>query len=447
MLVVGNIKSINGLIVDVLTTIVDKPLINTILYLEDFPSVMLQVIGYSDKNMAKCLNLSGSSKVYKGAKILSSEKGLSIPVGDEIIGHVFDSLGRSIDVKPEEFKNSTYVDVFTEIKPDRKYRKNNNDIVETGIKVIDFLTPFVKGRKIGIIGGAGVGKTVLTTEIMHNIGNKKDNLTYFVGIGERMREGHELFNTLRDEKLLESTVMYLGQMNENAALRSIVGPTAARSARYFRDKHKKDILFFIDNIYRHVQANNELSSMIGEMPAEGGYQPSMYSDLKKLMEQLDSNDNGAITTVQSVFIPSDDLSDPAVVEISQQLDAVIVLSRAVFESGVLPAVDLLQTNSSLITEEIVGKEHYDLVGRVKAILQKYESLKGIIAVIGESELSQRDRDDYHLAQKLIKYFTQSMFVTQDLNGAPGEYVSREDNLKAIKSLLDSGTGNESTSQQ
>ncbi|MEI8187928.1 MAG: F0F1 ATP synthase subunit beta [Candidatus Saccharibacteria bacterium] len=442
MLVIGNISSISGLIVDVLTTIVEKPLINTVLYLEEYPDVILQVIGYNDKNVAKCLNLSGSNKVYKGAKIISSEKGLTIPVGDEIIGHVFDSLGRSIDVDGDMFSKSAQVDVFAEIKPDRKYREQNNQIVETGIKVLDFFTPFIKGRKIGIVGGAGVGKTVLTTEIMHNIGNKKDNLTYFVGIGERMREGHELYNTLKAENLLESTVIYLGQMNENAALRSMVGPTAARSARYFRDKKQKDILFFIDNIYRHVQANNELSSMVGELPAEGGYQPSMYSDLKKFMEQLDSNENGSITTVQSVFIPSDDLSDPAVVEISQQLDAVIVLSRSVFENGIFPAVDLLQTNSSLISENIVGKEHYELVGRVKAILQKYESLKGIIAVIGESELSQKDRSDYHLAQKLIKYFTQSMFVTQDLNGSPGEYISREDNLKGVRSILDSGETNE-----
>ena len=437
MLIVGNIQSIDGLIVNIITTIVEKPPINSILFMDEFPEVLLRVISYEDKYIAKCINLTSSNKLYKGAKIITENKGLNIPVGEEIIGHVFDSLGRSIDTEDNKFNKSEQVDVFSEIKPDKKYRHQSNEIVETGIKVIDFFTPFVKGRKIGIIGGAGVGKTVLTTEIMHNIGNKKDHLTYFVGIGERMREGHELFNTLNEKKLLDSTVMYMGQMNENAALRSMVGLTAARSARYFRDEKKKNILFFIDNIYRHVQANNELSNMIGELPAEGGYQPSMYSDLKKLMEQLDSNDNGAITTVQSVFIPSDDLSDPAVVEISQQLDAVIVLSRSVFESGILPAVDLLQTNSSLISEEIVGKVHYDLVNQVKAILQKYESLKGIIAVIGESELSQDDRADYHLAQKLIEYFKQSMFVTEDLNGSPGQYVTTEENLKSIKEILDS----------
>ena len=441
MTIVGNVQAIDGLIVDVITTIVEKPPINSILLMNDYPEVLLRVIAYQDKYLAKCINLTGSNKIYRGAKIITQNKGLTIPVGDEIIGHVFDPLGKSIDVDDSQFAQSSQVDVFSEIKPDKKYRNQDNEIVETGIKVIDFFTPFVKGRKIGIIGGAGVGKTVLTTEIMHNIGNKKDHLTYFVGIGERMREGHELFNTLSEKKLLDSTVMYMGQMNENAALRSMVGLTAARSARYFRDKKKKNILFFIDNIYRHVQANNELSSMVGELPAEGGYQPSMYSDLKKLMEQLDSNDNGAITTVQSVFIPSDDLSDPAVVEISQQLDAVIVLSRSVFESGILPAVDLLQTNSSLISEEIVGKTHYDLVNRVKAILQKYESLKGIIAVIGESELSQDDRSDYHLAQKLIEYFKQSMFVTEDLSGTPGQYVSRENNLKSIAEIINSEVNN------
>jgi F-type H+/Na+-transporting ATPase subunit beta len=437
MTIIGNVQSIDGLIVRVVTTIVEKPKINSIIYMDEFPDVLLRVIGYEDKYLAKCINLTGSNKIYKGAKIVTQNEGLTIPVGDEIVGHVFNPLGQALDIDNKTFAKSDNIDIFTEIKPDQKYRKQDNEIVETGIKVIDFFTPFVKGRKIGIIGGAGVGKTVLTTEIMHNIGNKKDHLTYFVGIGERMREGHELYNTLSEKKLLDSTIIYLGQMNENAALRSMVGLTAARSARYFRDTKKKNILFFIDNIYRHVQANNELSNMIGELPAEGGYQPSMYSDLKKFMEQLDSNDNGAITTVQSVFIPSDDLSDPAVVEISQQLDAVIVLSRSVFESGILPAVDLLETNSSLISEEIVGKEHYDLVGRVKAILQKYESLKGIIAVIGESELSTADRKDYHLAQKLINYFKQSMFVTEDLNGTPGEYVDRQTNFSSIKQILES----------
>ncbi len=444
MIIAGEINALNGLVVDVITTIINKPAINTILFMEEYPEVIFQVISYENKYIAKCLNLTGSSKPYKGAKILSSNKGLMVPVGPETLGHVFDSLGRPIDVAAKDLKQSSMIDIFEESKPDRKYRKLETEIVETGIKAIDFFTPFVKGRKIGIIGGAGVGKTVLTTEIMHNVGNKKDNLTYFVGIGERMREGHELFNTLKEKQLLGSSVMYLGQMNENAALRSLVGITAAKSARYFRDSKKKDVLFFIDNIYRHVQANNELSSMIGEFPAEGGYQPTMYSDLKKFMEQLDSNDNGAITTIQSVFIPSDDLSDPAVVEISQQLDGVIVLSRSIFESGILPAIDLLQTNSSLISEEIIGKEHYDLVGRVKKILQKYDSLKGIIAVIGESELSESDRNDYHLAQKLIEYFSQSMFVTEELNGKPGEYVSRVDNIAGIKAILEMGSNNVST---
>ncbi len=441
MTVAGEVKSINGLIVDVMTTIVNKPSINTMLCLEEYPDVLLQVITYENKYIIKCLNLTGSNQISKGAKVLNLNTGLNVPVGQKTIGHVFDSLGNTLDIDKKDFSIETQTNIFEDVKSDRKFRIISNEIVETGIKAIDFFTPFVKGRKIGIIGGAGVGKTVLTTEIMHNIGNKKDTLTYFVGIGERMREGHELYNTLKEKKLLDSSVMYLGQMNENAAMRSLVGITAAKSARHMRDYQKKDILFFIDNIYRHIQANNELSNMIGELPAEGGYQPTMYSDLKKFMELLDTNDNGSITTVQSVFIPSDDLSDPAVVEISQQLDGVIVLSRSVFESGILPAIDLLQSNSSLVSEEIVGSMHYQLVERVKKVLQKYESLKGIIAVIGESELSEQDRNDYHLAMKLIEYFAQSMFVTEDLNGRPGEYVKREDNLLNIKNILDGDVQN------
>lgn len=432
----GTIKSFNGIIVDVLTTAVNQPKINSVLFLKDALQVPLLVLSYSDKVTARCLNITASNLIYHGAIVVSDGSGLSIPVGKEVIGHVFNALGQSIDVESEMFRQSQRVPVFPSEQKFRQYQALHNEVLETGIKAIDFFTPFVKGRKIGIIGGAGVGKTVLTTELMHNVGNAESNLTIFVGIGERMREGHELYNTLKSKDLLKSSIMYLGQMNENAGLRSIIGLSAVESARYFRDQEKMDILFFVDNIYRHVQANNELSTMMGELPAEGGYQPTMYSDLRRLMERLDSNNSGTITSVQSIYIPSDDLTDPAVLEISQQLDAVIVLSRAVFESGIYPAVDLLNTTSSLVSEEVVGARHANLVVKVKEVLQKYESLKGIIAVIGESELSPTDRADYRLALEFIQYFAQAMFVTEDLSGIPGIYISREQTLKGVEEILE-----------
>jgi F-type H+-transporting ATPase subunit beta len=315
-------------------------------------------------------------------------------------------------------------------------------VIETGIKVLDFFTPFVKGRKIGVIGGAGVGKTVLTTEIMNNIGSNSKTATFFVGIGERMREGHELYYTLKDKNALNNTVIYLAQMNENAALRSLVGQTALRSARYLRDNSNQDVLVFIDNIYRHIQANNELSNMLGDLPSEGGYQPNMYSDIREIMEGFDVNENGSITTVQSIYVPADDLSDPAVLEISHQLDSVIVLSRSVLEKGIFPAVDLLETTSSLITEDIVGKRHYDLVMEVKKILQRYEVIRPIIDVIGENEISPDDRINYHKALKITSYFSQNMFVTEDLKGQKGQYFSIEDTLSGIEKIINSGYENQ-----
>lgn len=436
MNVVGSIKAINGLIVEVYITEVVKPLVNSILALEDDSQSILQILGYKDKSIAKCLNITSSPKMFKGANIIFLKDGLYIPSGQEILGHVFDSIGNQIDgVDDPDIAKASKINVLDKIAPKNINQEFVPEIIQTGIKVLDFFTPFVKGRKIGIIGGAGVGKTVLTTEIMNNIGSRTITATFFVGIGERMREGHELYNTLKEKNILYNSAIYLAQMNENAALRSLVGRSAVGSARYFRDIKKQNVLVFIDNIYRHVQASNELSNMLGELPSEGGYQPNIYSNIKELMEGIDTNENGSITAVQSIFVPADDLSDPAVVEISQQLDAVIVLSRSVFESGVFPAVDLLQTNSSLITEEIVGVEHYNLVQEAKKVLQRYETIRPIIAVIGESEISPEDRDNYHRALNLINYFKQNMFVTEDLNGKKGEYVELKDNLKNIKAIL------------
>jgi F-type H+-transporting ATPase subunit beta len=308
------------------------------------------------------------------------------------------------------------------------------EMLETGLKVIDFMAPFVKGRKIGIVGGAGVGKTVLTMELMHNIG-KASGLSVFAGVGERVREGHELYEEMRDGGILDKIAMFFGQMNEAPALRSLVALSAAAFCEYFRDQEKKDVLLFIDNIYRFVQALTELSTTIGDIPSEGGYQPTLFSDLRRLQDRLSSNENGSITSVQAIYIPADDLSDPAVLEISTQLDSVIVLSRAVAEAGIRPAVDLINTTSSLLTPEIVGERHYTLASRVQAILQKYESLKNIVAIIGQNELSAADRSDYQKAQKLITFFGQDMFASSHLTGKEGQYFTRDQTLDGIEEIV------------
>jgi len=309
------------------------------------------------------------------------------------------------------------------------------DILETGIKVIDFFTPFVKGRKVGIIGGAGVGKTVLTMELIHNIAKSDTGLSFFTGIGERIREGHELYETLKERDLLKNTCMYFGQMNENPAQRAMVAISAVASAEYFRDEKKRDILFFADNMYRFVQARNELANIMDEVPSEGGYEPTIFSDIKVLQDRLSSNENGSITAVQTIYVPADDLSDPAVQMIQHELDSIIVLSRKVAEQGIRPAVDLIRSTSSLLSADIVGDRHYMLSVQVQGLLQKYESLKNIIAIIGENELSAVDRADYAKAKKLITYFSQNMHVTEDLNNNKGEYVSREAMLKGIEEII------------
>jgi F-type H+-transporting ATPase subunit beta len=272
-------------------------------------------------------------------------------------------------------------------------------------------------------------------ELINNIAKSGAGLSFFAGIGERIREGHELYMTLKENDLLNNTCMFFAQMNENPVLRSLIGVSAVASAEYFRDEEHKNILFFADNMYRYVQARNELSTILDQVPNEGGYEPTIFSDVKTLQDRLSSNENGSITSVQTIYVPADDVSDPAVQFIQHEMDSIIVLSRKVAEQGVRPAVDLNQLNSSLLTPEIVGDRHYVLSVRVQALLQKYDSLKNIIAIIGENELSVADRQDYAKAKKLIANFNQNMSVMTKHTGVPGEYYSREDTLKSIEEIL------------
>ncbi len=431
---IGKVSAISGLIIEVSLAGNIKPRTHELLCLRELPEARLLLNSYKSENLAVCINLTGVTEIKKGNQVTSSGQTLQVPVGKVVLGRVFNALGEVID-SGQPLASPTMVEVTKSGGGKRQFIAPGTEIMETGIKVIDFFTPFVKGRKIGIIGGAGVGKTVLTTELMHNISQSNSALSFFVGIGERIREGNELYETLKKRELINNTIMYLGQMNENASMRSIVGMSASAAAQYFRDHEKRDVLFFVDNIYRYIQANNELSTMMGDIPSEGGYQPTLFSDLRRFEESLYSNQHGSITSVQSIYIPADDLSDPAVIEIQQQLDSVIVLSRKVFEAGIHPAVDLIKTSSSLLTPEIVGDRHYLLATRVQAIMQKYDSLQGIISIIGEGELSVADRADYQKAKKIIEFFSQSLFVTEDLSGSAGVFVPREDTLAGVEEIL------------
>ena len=415
------------------------PDLNEMLYVDNEAKTPLIVSSLDKGDVAVALNIGGDRSIQKGMTVTRSGRSLEIPVGDEMIGRVWDAMGRPIDGKPQlpedVLDKMIKRPIFRPNFQETSLESRPDEILETGIKVLDFFTPFVKGRKIGIVGGAGVGKTVLTMEMINNVAVGSGALSIFAGIGERIREGHELYKTLEENELLKTTAMFFGQMNENPVQRSLISLSAITLAEYFRDDQKKDILLFADNMYRYIQARNEVTTIIDQTPAEGGYQPTIFSDVKTLQDRLASNQNGSITALQTIYVPADDLSDPAVQMIQHELDSTIVLSRAVAAQGIRPAVDIMASSSSLLTPEIVGERHYMLSVRVMAILQKYESLKGIIAIIGESELSNEDRDDYQKAKKLIQYFSQQFNVMEKMTGIKGEFHTRDDTLSGIEEIL------------
>ena len=431
----GIIKIIQDLVINVEFD-EQFPSIGEILIVEDSEKkAPLLVDNIKADGTVICLNIMSDRSIKKGMEASRTGHGIEVPTGEKIIGRVLDFMGNPLDGGEPIEMNVPRKDIFRVENKSTKFEALKPEILETGIKVLDFFTPFVKGRKIGVIGGAGVGKTVLTTEIIHNVAKNSGVLSFFAGVGERIREGHELYETLKDSELLDSTGMFFGQMNENPVQRALIAISATAALEYFRDEMKKDVLFFADNMYRYVQARNELSTIMEQIPAEGGYEATIFSDIKTLQDRLSSNENGSITAVQTIYVPADDLSDPAVQMIQHELDSTLVLSRKVAEQGIRPAVDLTKTSSSLLTPEVVGERHYMLSVQVQSLLQKYESLKGIIAIIGENELSPEDRSDFAKAKALVQYFTQHMFVTEKMLGVPGEYVKREDMLNGVEEII------------
>jgi F-type H+-transporting ATPase subunit beta len=431
----GIVRSVRGLVVLVQFE-EDGPEIGELIVVQNNNHTVLLVDHLNTNNIAVCLSVFSDPSIEKNMQVEKSGQGVEIPVGQPTIGRVLDALGRPLDgLSMPEPQTLKYKNILQRQIHPNSFKGTKPEILETGIKVIDFFTPFVKGRKVGIIGGAGVGKTVLTMELIHNIAKSGEGLSFFAGIGERIREGHELYETLKERDLLKNTCMFFGQMDQNPVQRVLVGMSAVASAEYFRDEEKKDILFFADNMYRYVQARNELSTILEQIPNEGGYEPTIFSDVKLLHDRLSSNENGSITAVETIYVPADDLSDPAVQMIQHELDSTLVLSRKVAEQGIRPAVDLLRTTSSLLAPDVVGERHYNLSVRVQGLIQKHESLKNIIAIIGENELSAEDRGEFAKARELIQFFNQDMYVTEAMMGKKGEFVSREETLKGVEEIL------------
>lgn len=430
---VGYIRSIQGEVVEV-EFYKNSPFIGEILILEENPKTWLEVQSVSQKNTFLCLALTEPAKLFRRARVKRTGKSLEIPVGKELLGRVVDIFGNPRDglppIKTEE-KRSIY-----HLPPSYQEIRPGKELIETGIKIIDFFTPLRKGEELGLFGGAGLGKTVLLIELMHNIVFFKKGVSVFAGLGERIREGHELYETLKQRNVLPRVSLVFGQMNESAAIRFKVGFAAASLAEYFRDFHQEDVLFFIDNVYRFLQAGNELSTLLSVIPSEDGYQPTLLSEIGKLEERLVSTQKAAITSVQAVYVPADDITDAGVQAVLPYFDSVVILSRDSYQEGRYPAVDILASSSSVIDPTILGQTHYEVLLETKKILERYKELQQIVSIVGEAELSIENRTLYHRARKLLNFMTQNLFTVAEQTGRPGQYVKKEEAIKGVKAILE-----------
>ena len=393
----------------------------------------MEVAQHVDETTVRCIMLSASEGLGKGMEVTATGHGLNAPVGEGTLGRMFDPLGRPIDGKGPvddlpHWPIHRKAPSFAEQKP-------ATEILETGIKVIDLLAPYAKGGKIGLFGGAGVGKTVLIQELIHNIAVEHGGYSIFTGVGERSREGNDLWNEMHESGVIDKTALVFGQMNEAPGVRMRVALTGLTMAEYFRDEEQRDVLLFIDNIFRFVQAGSEVSTLLGRMPSAVGYQPTLANEMGELQERITSTKSGSITSVQAVYVPADDLTDPAPATTFTHLDATTVLSRKIAEQGLYPAVDPLESSSRILEEDIVGERHYRIARSVQATLQKYRELQDIIAILGMEELSDTDKVTVNRARKIQRFLAQPTFVAEKFTGLPGVYVPLEETLRGFEAIL------------
>lgn len=429
----GEILSISGDVVEV-EFLDEKPTAGEVLFLEKDPKIILEVVLVKRKNVFLCLNLCGTKNLARGMKVIKTGKILEIPVGEGILGRVIDALGNPIDnlgpiqtteTKPIYNHSPPYLE--TEFK---------KEVVETGIKMVDFFTPLIKGGKLGIFGGAGLGKTVLLSELMYNLVKKRGGILVFSGIGERIREGAELYETLKRMGILKNTALIFGQMDKSPAIRFKTATSAVTIAEYFRDSKKQDVFFFVDNIYRFLQAGNEISTLLGNLPSEGGYQPTLETEIGQIQERLVSTKNASISCIEAIYVPADDLTDPAVQAVIPYFDSIVIFSREVYQEGRYPAIDILTSSSSLINPEIIGKDHYNAVLEAKRVLERQKELQKIVDLIGEAELSFDDRILYHRAKKILNFMTQNLFVVSEETGKIGSYIPRKETIEGVIKILE-----------
>ena len=430
----GKITQVMGPVVDVKFT-ENLPKIKEALEVENNgKKAVMEVAQHIGNNTVRCIMLAASEGLYKDMQVAATGDSIKVPIGEKTLGRLFNVVGETID-DLESLDNEEHWSIHRKA-PGFDEQSQEVEILETGIKVIDLLTPYQKGGKIGLFGGAGVGKTVLIQELITNVATQHGGYSIFTGVGERSREGNDLWNEMKESGVINKTALVFGQMNEPPGARMRVAETGLTMAEYFRDKEHQDVLLFIDNIFRFIQAGSEVSALLGRMPSAVGYQPTLATDVGELQERITSTKNGSITSVQAVYVPADDLTDPAPATTFAHLDATTVLSRKIVEKGIYPAVDPLESNSRILEADVVGEEHYEVARKVQEYLQKHKELQDIIAILGMEELSDEDKLSVYRARKIEKFLSQPFHVAETFTGLKGVYVPLKESIRGFKAIVD-----------
>ncbi len=433
---VGKIVQIVGPIVDVRFSDKHLPALLTALHItrQDGAILTVEVAQHIGDDVVRCVSMGATEGLVRGMEVIDTHAPITIPVGEKTLGRMFNVLGETIDGLEDDFSKEPHLPSHRDA-PSYEEQTTSAEILETGIKVIDLLCPYVKGGKVGLFGGAGVGKTVLIQELINNIATQKHGISVFAGVGERTQEGNDLYFEMKESGVLKKTALVFGQMNEPPGARMRVGLTGLTMAEYFRDQQGQDVLLFIDNIFRFTQAGSEVSALLGRMPSAVGYQPTLATEMGQLQERITSTKKGSITSVQAIYVPADDLTDPAPATTFSHLDAKTVLDRNTAALGIYPAVDPLESTSSILDPHIVGEEHYRVARGVQAILQRYKELQDIIAILGMDELSEEDKMIVNRARKVRNFLSQPFHVAEQFNGFPGKFVTLQDTIRSFAEIL------------
>ena len=431
----GIVAQVIGPVLDIKFADGELPdLLNAIEVGEGEHKLVAEVAQLIGDNVARCIAMSSTDGLVRGTKAVDTGGPITVPVGEECLGRIFNLLGEPVDDQPAPPAKERWP--IHRDPPSYEEQQNTTEILETGIKVVDLICPYAKGGKIGLFGGAGVGKTVLIMELINNVAKQHGGLSVFTGVGERTREGNDLYNEMKESGVINKTALVYGQMNEPPGARMRVGLSGLTMAEYFRDREHQDVLLFIDNIFRFTQAGSEVSALLGRMPSAVGYQPTLATEMGALQERITPTKNGSITSVQAVYVPADDLTDPAPATTFAHLDATTVLSRAISSLGIYPAVDPLDSTSRILSPDVVGQEHYEVARGVQQVLQRYKELQDIIAIMGMDELSEEDKVTVNRARKIQRFLSQPFTVAEQFTGMEGKYVPLKETIRGFKEILE-----------